>query len=163
MTGGVACRVATDADAAWMRDLYFRSRTPEFAVVGLRDDALTTLLGQQFEAQRQAMAGEFPHADHFVITRDDAPVGRLVLAENDAAIHVADILVDVSQRGAGVGTAALREVLNRADATARAVTLRVDPHNPARRLYERLGFVLVDASDATSHAYRRGAQAKTAS
>lgn len=43
-------------------------------------------------------------------------------------------------RGQGIGTALLKQVLNAATPYYRAVSLSVDPTNPARRLYERLGF-----------------------
>ena len=46
-------------------------------------------------------------------------------------------------RGRGIGTALVEQVI--ADAEARAVPVRLGvlEHNPARRLYERLGFRVV--------------------
>ncbi len=43
-------------------------------------------------------------------------------------------------RGAGIGEAVLRLVLAEAEEANVAVSLSVMHHNPARRLYERLGF-----------------------
>lgn len=47
------------------------------------------------------------------------------------------IAVDAAQRGQGVGRALMDAVL---DTVEGAVALHVEPDNPARRLYERLGF-----------------------
>ncbi|MCC5926223.1 MAG: GNAT family N-acetyltransferase [Bacteroidetes bacterium] len=47
------------------------------------------------------------------------------------------IAVDSSQRGKGVGKALMETVIK---ATSGSIALHVEPDNPARRLYERLGF-----------------------
>ena len=52
-----------------------------------------------------------------------------------------DIALLPEYRGRGIGTALLEELLVEADATGRRVTIHVERFNPARRLYERLGFV----------------------
>jgi ribosomal protein S18 acetylase RimI-like enzyme len=52
--------------------------------------------------------------------------------------------VTADERGRGVGTALLEELLAQARATGHpAVSLSVETDNPAVRLYERLGFVRV--------------------
>lgn len=67
----------------------------------------------------------------------------------DSATPEVSIAVDPGARGRGVGEALLRELLR----TARtrgvdAVSLSVEPSNPARRLYERLGFERVGPEPA---------------
>ncbi len=47
------------------------------------------------------------------------------------------IAVDAAHRGQGIGAQLMNEALAGVDG---AVALHVEPHNPARRLYERLGF-----------------------
>ncbi|WP_436987785.1 N-acetyltransferase family protein [Streptomyces sp. enrichment culture] len=51
-------------------------------------------------------------------------------------------------QGRGLGTAVLRALLSRSDATGTAVRLDVLQGSPARRLYERHGF-RVESEDAT--------------
>lgn len=48
-------------------------------------------------------------------------------------------------RGQGIGTALLTKLIAQADGRYAALSLSVDPQNPALRLYERLGFVVVGA------------------
>jgi ribosomal protein S18 acetylase RimI-like enzyme len=47
------------------------------------------------------------------------------------------IAVDGRMRGKGVGKALMEEAILK---TPGDIALHVEPHNPARRLYERLGF-----------------------
>ncbi len=54
------------------------------------------------------------------------------------------VAVEPEYRGMGVGTALLRALISRATEVGyRAVSLSVDARNPALRLYERLGFLVV--------------------
>ena len=54
------------------------------------------------------------------------------------------IAVAVGARGRGIGTQLLVALVDRArESGHRAVSLSVEPENPARRLYERAGFVRV--------------------
>ncbi len=50
------------------------------------------------------------------------------------------VAVSPEHRGRGVGTALMKRLLSEASALFPAVSLSVSPENPARRLYERLGF-----------------------
>jgi ribosomal protein S18 acetylase RimI-like enzyme len=54
------------------------------------------------------------------------------------------VAVSPEHRGRGVGTALLKRLLSEASALFPAVALSVSPDNPARRLYERLGFETVE-------------------
>jgi ribosomal protein S18 acetylase RimI-like enzyme len=67
----------------------------------------------------------------------------------DEAIPELSIAVLPGHRNRGLGSAMLRDLLARADAGCPAVSLSVSASNPARRLYERLGFRIVsDDGDA---------------
>ena len=50
------------------------------------------------------------------------------------------VAVSPEHRGRGLGTALMKRLLSEASALFPAVSLSVSPSNPARRLYERLGF-----------------------
>jgi GNAT superfamily N-acetyltransferase len=54
-------------------------------------------------------------------------------------------------RGHGIGTELMHEVIERAESLGLPVVLHVESFNPARRLYERFGFV----DDGEVGAYRR--------
>jgi ribosomal protein S18 acetylase RimI-like enzyme len=62
----------------------------------------------------------------------------------DAATPELSIAVDAGSRGRGVGEALLRELVRAARSRGvDAMSLSVEPDNPARRLYERVGFASV--------------------
>ena len=56
------------------------------------------------------------------------------------------IAVDKEHRGKGVGTALLRELLERTGPEVQSVSLSVQASNPAKKLYERLGFRVCSTS-----------------
>lgn len=59
-------------------------------------------------------------------------------------------------RGAGIGTALLTALLGRADERiCEATSLSVEDGNPARRLYERAGFVVVGRNGGSDTLLRR--------
>jgi ribosomal protein S18 acetylase RimI-like enzyme len=59
-------------------------------------------------------------------------------------IRLMDIALVDAERGRGLGAALIRELMDEARATNASITLHVEPGNPARRWYERLGFALVE-------------------
>jgi ribosomal protein S18 acetylase RimI-like enzyme len=60
------------------------------------------------------------------------------------------IYVAAEHQNRGIGTAILRSLQARAAAAKRPLRLNVLVNNPARRLYERLGF-RIERSDAVKH------------
>jgi ribosomal protein S18 acetylase RimI-like enzyme len=74
------------------------------------------------------------------------------------------VILAPPQRGRGIGTALMNSLIARADAVDKPVTLHVEPWNPAKNLYERLGFETVELRGIYEF-MRRPAQAqlKTAS
>src|SRR6185437_16635571 len=79
-----------------------------------------------------------------VIEVDGEPAGRLYVARWDHDIRIIDIALLPEYRGRGIGTALLRELLAEAAADGKRLSIHVELNNPARRLYERLGFVQVE-------------------
>ena len=59
------------------------------------------------------------------------------------------------QQGSGLGSALLGAWLAVADQFARECWLQVLPDNPARPLYQRLGFAIIGAPDTPTQTMRR--------
>jgi ribosomal protein S18 acetylase RimI-like enzyme len=67
-----------------------------------------------------------------------------MIVDRDAPeITLVDIAVLPSDRGAGIGTSLIWELVKEGAALGRAVQLHVLKSNPAQRLYLRLGFSIV--------------------
>ncbi len=79
-----------------------------------------------------------------IILYDGQPAGCLGLEWQEYALYIAYIAISDAYRGQGLGTAILKDILRRGSAAGLPVTLGVLRGNPAKRLYERLGFVVTD-------------------
>lgn len=85
--------------------------------------------------------------DHFdtsvrqVILAHGEVAGFLDLIPRDDDLYLSELVIDPVCQGRGIGTHLLRETQARAAAKGMPVRLQVLRVNPARSLYERLGFV----------------------
>lgn len=148
----ILLRPAEAPDDAFLA-LLFRDARPYLARLPLPEEQRTVLIEQQRRAQREGYAAAWPAAVDSIIEVDGRSVGR-VLVDVSVPTTVVDLAVRSDERGEGFATAALRVVLDDADRRGSAVHLRVARDNPAVRLYERLGFELVETTDVDLHLVR---------
>ncbi|ASW01997.1 GNAT family N-acetyltransferase [Paraburkholderia aromaticivorans] len=78
-----------------------------------------------------------------VICIDGEPAGLLKAHRSDAEWVVVQLQITPALQGRGIGERALQCVLRAAQTDALPVALKVLKGNPAKRLYERLGFETV--------------------
>jgi ribosomal protein S18 acetylase RimI-like enzyme len=78
---------------------------------------------------------------------DDQRVGRLIVDRGERELILVDISLIPEQRGRGIGTHLIRELLFEASSTTKSVRLHVLHTNPAKHLYERLGFAIVNSDE----------------
>ena len=134
-------RPAAAGDEPFLFALYAGTRQAEVAAWGWDTALRDAFLRQQFAAQQQGYRAEFPTAAHWIVEAAGRPVGRLLLHTGADEIRVVDIALLPAAQGQGLGTRLLRGVLAAGAHRGRPVRLHVRVGNPARRLYERLGFV----------------------
>jgi ribosomal protein S18 acetylase RimI-like enzyme len=137
-----------------MPDVHLRPATLEDVDVLYRihQDALGAYVEQTWGAwdeawQAQNFRANFDTALRQVIECDGRAIGFLDVVEQEASTVLASIMIAPAFQRRGIGTHLIQDVLERAAARGVPVTLRVLRVNPARGLYERLGFAVVDASD----------------
>jgi ribosomal protein S18 acetylase RimI-like enzyme len=94
--------------------------------------------------QHRHYSGVYAGADFLLIENGSGPIGRIYVHRTLGEICLMEVSLLSAWRGQGIGSALLRELLDEARASATAVTLHVEPFNPARKLYERFGFRLVE-------------------
>lgn len=78
----------------------------------------------------------------FIAEQDGELLGAVIINDTGMSGYIPEhilvyIAVDARMRGKGIGKALMQEAIHK---TPGNVALHVEPHNPARRLYERLGF-----------------------
>jgi ribosomal protein S18 acetylase RimI-like enzyme len=98
----------------------------------------------QFDAQDAAYRGAYPDGEFLVAVVDGERAGRLYLGRLPGEFRLIDVTLAPSRRRQGIGRALVSWVIARAEDEGRDVTLHVEPWNPAKRLYEQLGFETVE-------------------
>jgi ribosomal protein S18 acetylase RimI-like enzyme len=141
---GLKLRPITDADHAFLRDLYASVRAAELAAVPWPEPAKRSFLDEQFALQHAHYAKVYVGADFLLIEKDGVSIGRIYIYRTPTEIRLMDIALIVEERGHRIGTALLTELMEEAATTNCELTLHVEPENPAQRLYQRLGFRLIE-------------------
>jgi ribosomal protein S18 acetylase RimI-like enzyme len=140
----VALRPATPADRDLLLRVYSSTREEELAPVPWPPEAKEAFLRQQFDAQDAWWRTHYAGATFAVIVADGVDAGRLYLWESPSEVRIVDVALLPEARRGGIGTRLVRDVQERAAAAGKSVTIHVERMNPALRLYERLGFRLVE-------------------
>lgn len=108
--------------------------------------------------------GSWAEFENLLVEVDGERVGALRLSMAEGALEIRDLQVLPGLRGRGIGAWAVRQA--RAMALERGLPelrLRVFPDNPARRLYQRLGFIESATVDGIIHMSRPASAAATGS
>ncbi len=142
-------RPARDEDEPFLYDLYRSTRIEELSRTGLPPAQLDMLIKLQFTAQQHHYREAYPNAEHLIIMVEDRPAGRVLIYRSDLTLQIVDIAFLPERRGSGIGSEVIRRLQAEAAAALKPLTLYVVKHNPAARLYERLGFKTVQ--DIGSH------------
>jgi ribosomal protein S18 acetylase RimI-like enzyme len=140
MTAPVSFRAITPADEPFLYRVYASTRADEMALVDWDEAQKEAFLRMQFHAQHNYYQEHYARARYDVVLRDEQPIGRLYVDRTEAEINIIDIALLPEHRGAGIGTAILRDLLDEADRVRKPVVIYVERFNPALRLYRRLGF-----------------------
>lgn len=139
----ISLRPFSPEDPEFLFQLYASTRREEIAPFGWPPAQQDAFLRMQFNAQRQWYAMAYAGADHQLIVIDEKPAGRMLVLRDNTGARLVDIALLSEYRGHGVGTQLLRELISQCDKDGVPLRLQVLKNNPARRLYERLGFVTI--------------------
>lgn len=112
----------------------------ELAATDWSQEQKVQFCSMQFLAQSAHYQQNYPDADYFIIQQTGISAGRLYLNCGPLEHRIVDISLMPSHRSQGIGTQLLRELQNQASSAQKALTVHVESFNPAKRLYERLGF-----------------------
>jgi GNAT superfamily N-acetyltransferase len=143
----ITLRPATPADMPFLRQVYASSRSDELAATAWTETEKQIFCDGQFEAQDLHYRKHYPGCEYLVIERAGQPIGRLYRDRRPDEIRVVDIALLPTERGRGVGGRIMQDILTEAGSAGLVVRIHVELSNPARRLYERLGFELVESGD----------------
>jgi ribosomal protein S18 acetylase RimI-like enzyme len=101
------------------------------------------------QKQRATFAAQWKREEVRIMSVDGKDVGWLQVAELPAEIRLQKFFVSPEYQRSGIGSEILSNLLATWRSTGKKIVLRVLKNNPARRLYERLGFSVVAEEDVT--------------
>ena len=90
--------------------------------------------------QRTYFRSRFDPAQNQVIVLDGVDIGVFGVEEREDELFISRLYILPAYQRRGIGTYLLQSVLDKGQALGLPVRLQVLVNNPARRLYERLGF-----------------------
>jgi ribosomal protein S18 acetylase RimI-like enzyme len=141
---GIALRPMTDADIPFAAALYASTRADEVAQTGWPVEQQEAFLAHQHDAQHRHYRTHYDGAEWLIVERAGEAIGRLYLVEWERELRIIDIALMPDAKRHGIGGALLVDIMSRAAAARKAVSAHVERNNPALRLYDRLGFTLVE-------------------
>jgi GNAT superfamily N-acetyltransferase len=148
---GFSLSKATAEHEPFLRELFACNLAASVEAMGGDPRLVSTgpLLEMQFRARQSSYAAAHPASDDYVVARrtDELPVARFLVdwAPEDApVVWGIDVAVHPARRSGAVGLRLLRAWVRTCDRLRRPACLHVLPHNPARHIYRRLGFVETD-------------------
>lgn len=140
MTNVIALRPIRPEDRDLLCRIYGSTRTEELAPVPWTDEQKNTFVRQQFDAQTAYWDEQYPDAERSIVEVDGVPAGRLYVQRWPKEVRLVDVALLPDFRKRGVGTELIRRLFSEAARAGKPVTIHVEIFNPARALYERLGF-----------------------
>lgn len=162
---GFGLRAETEGDMDFLVALYTSTRWDELAPVDWPEEAKLQFLAQQGRLQHAHYLEHYAGAERLLITAPrsraldvgdasilwpdpdsphDALIGRIYLRQGSTEIRLMDIALLPPLRGTGIGRCLIESLKTRAASRGLDITLHVEPNNPAQRLYQRLGFALIE-------------------
>ena len=97
--------------------------------------------------QDQRFAEEYTIEETWIIIRGGTEVGWLAKQNLPQEIILIHFYIAPEHQKLGTGTQVLRDLIAEARKRNKAVSLGVMKNNPARRLYEREGFIVIGEND----------------
>lgn len=101
--------------------------------------------------QREGFWTHHPITEFQVIAVGEARAGGMHVEIGSSRNFVRMIFLLPEFQGRGLGSALLCREVDRARSSGKCLELKVVKNNPAKLLYDRLGFVLVEQDNATYH------------
>ena len=133
MAGRIELKQATAEHYDFALQLYLLTLGPYLRELIVWDEA----------EQRAVFAAQWKREEVKIISVDGKDAGWLQVAELPTEIRLQKLFVAPSWQRSGIGSEVLDNLLAAWRPTGKKIVLRVLKNNPARRLYERLGFSVI--------------------
>ncbi len=139
----------TESDNPFCFTVFASSREAEIASWGWNQEEQQAFLRMQYQCQQQSYQMQYPHLESRIILCGNAPAGRILLARTGGQTVLVDITLLPEFQNLGIGSALLKDLQGDIYA-GESLRLTVLNINLARRLYDRLGFQILEAGEPYS-------------
>lgn len=137
---GLTLREQCADDKPFLERLFVSTRETEPGFAALPQALRYNFLCSQFEFQSRHYANAYAGGDFLIVEHNRCMIGRLYLFHTVQDIRVVDISLAPAHCAKGLGSLLLGAVQQLAGSEGKTVSLNVEMHNRAQRLYVRLGF-----------------------
>lgn len=150
----LSLRAIQDDDLMVLNDIYSSTREEELKqVTHWSNEQKKAFLTQQFLAQHQYYQKNYEGAAFYVVEKNQEVIGRLYIHPNfqEKGVRIVDIALLPMWQNQGIGRGILQDILKSAQKIGKPVTIHVESFNPAKSLYERLGFKKISETNGVYH------------
>lgn len=131
-----SCRQATPDDVAFLLKLRESTMSAQMAKAGI---------GLSANDELARVVHKFECAE--IVLEAGTPVGLIKVDRGENNWEIIQLQLCPSSQGKGVGSWLVRQVIQGAKSANASLTLSVLKDNPAKRLYQSLGFVVTGSDD----------------
>jgi len=136
-------RIAQPEDESFLFNLFAESQD-QLAALRSNEVVWRRLVELQYQGRQISYEARAPEAENLLLLDPQGlPLGRILVDRRPHHWRIVDLALTQAWRGRGIGTQVLRELQLQAAVAEASLELQVAPLNPARRLYERMGFCAV--------------------
>lgn len=140
---GIVLRPAGEGDKALLASFYATTREEELRQVDWSIEQKKAFTDWQSQQQELHYATHYPAAERLVVMHGE-PIGRIYVDTTSREVRLMDVTLLPEHRNHGLGSRLMQQLLAYSDGLGRPASLHVEPFNPAKRMYERLGFRVVE-------------------
>lgn len=128
--------------------VYASTRMEELAQTDWTDEQKKQFTDHQFYAQHDYYQKVYPDASYNTIVQNNNMIGRLYVNLNKPGdIRIIDIALLPEYRNQSVGSNIIKDLQQYCASKKKTLSIHVEQFNPAKALYERLGFIHAETYD----------------
>lgn len=134
--------------------IYAGTRSREMELVPhWSEEMKTAFIQQQFWAQHNYYSHNYQGGEFLAIKKEDEIIGRLYIHKSfqEKEIRIIDITLLSTWQNRGIGSGIFEDLKKESIRLNRPLTIHVESFNPAKRLYERLGFKKISETNGVYH------------
>lgn len=133
-------------DTEFLKDLFYQQKLIEYQYIKYDELLISSLIEMQYHAQQISYSDQFPLAESYIAVLNNKPVGKIIL-DKSVNYHIVDILIHPDYQNKGIGTQIIKVLIMEAKEKSKDISLMVASHNPAKNLYKRLGFEIIETGE----------------